>query len=41
MLRRNKSGKRRYEIDMTSGPMIPRILQFSLPLMLTGILQLL
>ena len=32
---------RRYEIDMTSGPLIPKILQFSLPLMLTGILQLL
>ena len=31
----------RYEIDMTSGPLIPKIIQFSLPLMLTGILQLL
>lgn len=31
----------RYEMDMTTGPMIPKILQFSLPLMLTGILQLL
>ena len=31
----------RYEIDMTTGPLIPKILQFSLPLMLTGILQLL
>ncbi len=41
MLRRKTAGSRRYEIDMISGPMIPRILQFSLPLMLTGILQLL
>ena len=31
----------RYEIDMTTGNLIPKILQFSLPLMLTGILQLL
>ena len=31
----------RYEIDMTSGALIPKILQFSLPLVLTGILQLL
>ena len=36
-----RQGRRRYEIDMTSGPLIPKILQFSLPLMLTGILQLL
>ena len=34
-----KGGK--YEIDMLNGPLIPKILQFSLPLMLTGILQLL
>ena len=39
-LRRNGRPKR-YEIDMTTGPLIPKILQFSLPLMLTGILQLL
>ncbi len=32
---------KRYEIDMTTGPLIPKIIQFSLPLMLTGILQLL
>ena len=31
----------RYEIDMTTGALIPKILKFSLPLMLTGILQLL
>ena len=36
-----KNAPARYEMDMTSGPMIPKILQFSLPLMLTGILQLL
>lgn len=29
------------EIDMTSGPLIPKILAFSIPLMLSGILQLL
>ena len=33
--------KRSYEIDMCSGPLIPKILQFSIPLMLSGILQLL
>ena len=37
--RTRKGGK--YEIDMLNGPLIPKILQFSLPLMLTGILQLL
>lgn len=36
-----KSGRSRYEIDMTEGPLLPKILQFSLPLMLTGVLQLL
>ena len=30
-----------YEMDMCSGPLLPKILIFSLPLMLTGILQLL
>lgn len=29
------------EIDMTTGPLIPKILAFSLPLMLSGILKLL
>ena len=33
--------KRSYEIDMCSGPLIPELLQFSIPLMLSGILQLL
>ena len=33
--------KRSYEIDMCSGPLVPKILQFSIPLMLSGILQLL
>ena len=32
---------RSYEIDMCSGPLDPKILQFSIPLMLSGILQLL
>lgn len=35
--RKNKS----YEIDMCSGPLLPKILLFSLPLMASGILQLL
>ena len=35
--RRSKS----YEMDMCSGPILPKILAFSFPLMLTGILQLL
>ncbi|MDD6033366.1 MAG: MATE family efflux transporter [Oscillospiraceae bacterium] len=30
-----------YEIDMCSGPLLPKILRFSLPLMLSGMLQLL
>ena len=30
-----------YEIDMCSGPLFPKILAFSVPLMLSGILQLL
>lgn len=34
-------GRGRYEIDMTSGPLIPKILQYGLPLILTGVLQLL
>ena len=37
----HKKGPARYEIDMTTGPLIPKILQFSLPLILTGMLQLL
>ena len=28
------------EIDMCSGPLLPKILRFSLPLMLSGLLQL-
>ncbi len=38
-LRKKRAG--RYEMDMTTGPLIPKLLQFSFPLMLTGILQLL
>ena len=33
--------KRNYEIDMCSGPLVPKVLQFAVPLMLSGILQLL
>ena len=32
---------RRYEMDMTTGPILPKMLSFAGPLMLTGILQLL
>lgn len=31
----------RYEMDMTRGPLLPQVLKFSLPLIVTGILQLL
>ena len=33
--------RRRYELDMCSGPLLSRIIIFALPLMLSGILQLL
>ena len=33
--------KARYEIDMTRGPLFGKLINFSVPLMLTGILQLL
>ncbi len=33
--------KKSYEIDMCNGPLLPKIMIFSLPLMLSGILQLL
>ena len=33
--------KRNYEIDMCTGPLVPKVLQFAVPLMLSGILQLL
>jgi len=38
---KNAGQKRRYEIDMCNGPLFGKILLFSLPLMLSGILQLL
>ena len=41
MLRTFRKGRGRYEIDMTEGPLLPKILAFSGPLILTGILQLL
>jgi len=36
-----KRPSRRYEMDMTRGPLLPEILKFSGPLVLTGVLQLL
>ena len=41
MFRFTRRGKGRHEIDMTEGPLLPKILSFSGPLILTGILQLL
>ena len=41
MFRLRRGGKTRHEIDMTEGPILPKILAFSGPLILTGILQLL
>ena len=41
MFRLRRGGKDRHEIDMTEGPILPKILAFSGPLILTGILQLL
>ncbi len=32
---------KRYEMDMTQGPLLPKVLMFSLPLIISGILQLL
>ncbi len=40
-MEKNAGQKRRYEIDMCNGPLFGKILLFSLPLMLSGILQLL
>ena len=36
-----RGGKVRNEIDMTQGPILPKIVAFTGPLILTGILQLL
>ena len=33
--------RKHYEMDMTSGPLLGKIVRFSLPLMATGVLQLL
>ena len=41
MFRLRRGEKVRHEIDMTEGPILPKILAFSGPLILTGILQLL
>lgn len=37
---RSSSGKRNYEIDMCNGSIMDKLISFSLPLMLSGILQL-
>lgn len=36
-----KTVTKKYEIDMTQGPLLRKILRFALPLMLSGMLQLL
>ena len=36
-----RSRKGSYEMDMTSGPILPKVLLFSVPLMLSSVLQLL
>ena len=41
MLTIGRRREKRHEIDMTEGPLLPKILAFSGPLILTGILQLL
>lgn len=41
VLEEKKSKKKKYEIDMCSGPIFGKMLRFTLPLMLSGILQLL
>ena len=41
MFQINRKRSRRHEIIMTEGPLLPKILAFSGPLILTGILQLL
>ena len=33
--------KRNYEIDMCNGPILGKLIQFAIPLMLSGVLQLL
>lgn len=40
-MERQKSSRKNYEIDMCNGPLLPKILMFSIPLMLSGVLQLL
>lgn len=39
--KRKQGGAARYEIDMTNGPLLGKIIRFSIPLMISGILQLL
>ncbi len=40
MIKMNKTSAKKYEIDMCTGPLLGKILQFYVPLMLSGILQL-
>ncbi len=40
-MRKQKSDRKSYEIDMCNGPLLSKILLFSIPLMLSGMLQLL
>ena len=35
-----ENGQKKYEIDMTNGTLMDKLISFSLPLMLSGILQL-
>lgn len=39
--KKQRGATARYEIDMTSGPLLGKIIRFSIPLMISGILQLL
>ena len=41
MIHNTKTGKKSYEIDMCNGPLFGKLLLFTLPLMISGILQLL
>lgn len=41
MIHDTKTGKKSYEIDMCNGPLFGKLLLFTLPLMISGILQLL
>ncbi len=40
LLEKEKKAADRYEMDMSNGPLLPKLITFALPLMLSGILQL-